>query len=534
MEKRFYSILIMIVLLLGGCAAPEPEDSIIVTLIADGREQVYAYDTPITVGEFLQRINFEYNPAQDRVNPPEFTQITNGMRVTVVRVTETTECEQVEIPYRQTNVPNEGLQPGEQRLARAGQNGVEELCYRLRLEDGEARDRTQISRTVLVEPQDEILYVGPTGELEPVPISGTLAYISRGNVWVIQGSSTTKRALTVTSDLDGHVFSLAPNGRQLIFTRSASNPAEGDALFLNELWYIADITSGTEPIRLAPGDILYADWVPGQENTISYSTAQAREAPPGWLAFNDLYIVRIDPLNGVVLNVEQILGQSGGLYSWWGSEFQWSPDGTQLAIIRADYLGLVNFETGEVVRLLQYEPFRTFQDWSWRATASWSADGQLIATTVHGAPLSTDQPADTSPVFNIAITDSVGSFQAELISGAGMWASPRFSPIFTVPDSEFPRGYVAYLRARVPFESVNGEYDLYVADRDGSNARRLFPPPNAAGLRAQEFAADFNWSPDGRQLAVIYQGNLWVVDVQTGIASQLTLDGGASKPVWMP
>src|SRR5690606_3713947 len=97
----------------------------------------------------------------------------------------------------------------------------------------------------------------------------------------------------------------------------------------------ADITADTPPIRLDTGDVLYADWIPGRENTFSYSTAQARESAPGWQAFNDLWIARIDPQTGVVLNIEQVLDQSGGLYSWWGSEFQWSPDG-QLAVARAD------------------------------------------------------------------------------------------------------------------------------------------------------------------------------------------------------
>jgi hypothetical protein len=40
------------------------------------------------------------------------------------------------------------------------------------------------------------------------------------------------------------------------------------------------------------------------------------------------------------------------------------------------------------------------------------------------------------------------------------------------------------------------------------------------------------WSPDARQIALIYQGNLWVVDAESQVAHQLTLDGGASHPVW--
>lgn len=517
---------------LAGCTPPEPESALVVTLIADGRQRSFALSAPTTVGEFLRDPNIavEFNPATDRVNPPEFTQIIDGMRITVVRVEEQVVCEQEEIPYRTETVLNEGLAPGDERLARGGQNGTQETCFRLRIEDQQEMERTQISQTVIVEPQNEIVYVGPSGELEPVAVNGTIAYISRGNAWIIRGNSTVKRPLTNTGDLDQHVFSIAPNGKQLLFTRR-SNTA-GTA-FLNELWYIPDVTLETpQLIRLDTGDVLYADWIPGQDNSFSYSTAQVRESAPGWQALNDLWIARIDPLSGVVLNVEQVLEQSGGLYSWWGSEYHWSPDGQRLAVTRANFAGVVDLETGEITPLFQYEAFRTFADWSWRATISWSADGQLIASTVHGLPIG-DEPADTSPVFNIAVTDVNGGFQTEIVEAAGMWAAPRFSPVNTAPDSQFPQGYMAYLRARVPYESVNGEYDLIIADRDGSNARRIFPQiESAVGLRAQQFAADFSWSPDGTQLAFIYQGDLWIIDVQTEVANRLTLDGGASKPIW--
>ena len=35
-----------------------------------------------------------------------------------------------------------------------------------------------------------------------------------------------------------------------------------------------------------------------------------------------------------------------------------------------------------------------------------------------------------------------------------------------------------------------------------------------------------------RMIELERQGNLWVVDVRSGIANQLTLDGAASSPIW--
>jgi Tol biopolymer transport system component len=110
---------------------------------------------------------------------------------------------------------------------------------------------------------------------------------------------------------------------------------------------------------------------------------------------------------------------------------------------------------------------------------------------------------------------------------------PQFSPQLP-SDGQFAKGHIAYMVARQPLNSVGSEYDLYVADQDGSNARRLFPDANRAGITSPKNAISpqYVWSPDGTQIVVVYQGNLWLVDVETGAALQLTLDGNASYPVW--
>lgn len=529
---RYVFAVCVLLFALAACStqATEETPSLLVSLVADGRELTFEYAAPVTVDEFLHDAKIELGEL-DRVEPPRFTQIRDGMRVTVVRVQEETECDQQDIPYQTQRVLNEGLAPGDELLGQAGLNGTQEICYRVLVEDGVKRDPVEISRVVVTEPQDEVIYVGPTGQLDPVPINGTLAYINNRNAWVMSGSSTSKRPLTTSSDLDKRVFSLSPNGRQLIFTRDTSDSTRDN--YLNQLWMIADTGSDGEPVQLVPEDVLSASWVPNQQNTISYSTGEARQSAPGWQAFNDLWQMRIDPRTGEALSINEILEpSSGGLYGWWGTVFEWSPDGESLGWVRADSIGLVDLQTGELNPVLQFPLFNTRADWSWRASLSWSPDNQLLLTTVHGPPVS-NEPPEFSPVFNVAVTDTAGDFQADVVENAGIWASPRYSPLFTLPDNEFPSGHMAYLRARDVTNSINSqaEYDLIVADRDGSNAQRVFPPNGQPGLNAPQNLA---WSPDARQIAFIYQGNLWIVDVESQVANQLTLDGGASNPVWTP
>jgi hypothetical protein len=71
-------------------------------------------------------------------------------------------------------------------------------------------------------------------------------------------------------------------------------------------------------------------------------------------------------------------------------------------------------------------------------------------------------------------------------------------------------------------------------DRDGSNRRELFPQADLPGLDPQRPA----WAPgevagqDGRWLALVYRGNLWLVDSENGQGLQITTDGLVSAVDW--
>jgi hypothetical protein len=531
-------LILVCLLLLNACRQAQEMPSIMVSLVADGRVRIFAYTTPVTVDDFLRdpKVGVEMGDL-DRVTPPKYTQISDGLRITVVRVTEKKECQEQEVPFHQSTVPNEGLKPGEQRISQAGRNGKLQICYRTTLNDGVPGDRIETSRVQIIAPQDEIIFVGMESNVEPVPITGTLAYINGGNAWMMRGSSLNKIVLTTSGDLDtqSNTFKLSGDGRQLLFARKTSK-ADSDNAF-NQLWLLPDLSAqDPKPVALVPGDVLYADWIPGQDATISYSTGEASAASPGWKARNDLLRMRIDPATGASLNLTKIIDSSGsGYYAWWGTRFDWSPDGQKLAWVQADRVGLVDLAKSKLGDpILQYPVLRPVGDWSWRATISWSPDSSLFVTTTHGAPVGSEAP-ETSPAFDIRAADTGGTFNTQVVKNAGIWASPVFSPMVPNASSKFEKGYLAYLQARDPFNSINGEYDLIVADRDGSNARRIFPKEGQPGLNAQQSLfqnQEFTWSPDGRQIAFIYQKNLWIIDVESEVAHQLTVDRGASNPVW--
>ncbi|NOG49809.1 MAG: hypothetical protein HND48_10510 [Chloroflexi bacterium] len=190
----------------------------------------------------------------------------------------------------------------------------------------------------------------------------------------------------------------------------------------------------------------------------------------------------------------------GGPFSWWGRGYACSPDGSALAWIHADSIGLVDLESGSLdVPLVSFVPFTPRSDWSWRTSVSWSPNADLLLTVVHGEPVGSEA-AERSPIFDVAVLARDGSFSASVYKQSGIWAFPKFAPPPTgISTSSGTRPGMSYLLARQPLVSVgdSAEYDLYVADVDGSNARRIFPPEDQRGITQR----DYSWSPDGSYIA---------------------------------
>ncbi|MCY3866523.1 MAG: G5 domain-containing protein [Chloroflexi bacterium] len=512
------------------CRSAQEEKSIEVTVIADGRETTYSFARDLTVDQVLTGAQIELGP-RDRISHPLVSPVLNGMRITIRRVSERESCEQEEIAHQRRLRPKEGLLPGEREKGEAGVNGRREICYRILLEDETEVDRVQLgSPTVIREPVDEVIYVGTSNTVQPLEIPGRLSYINHENAWTIIGNAASKRRLTWDHKLDAHVFHQKHDGARLIFTGETDETDE----FFNELWMI-NLEDESEPARMTPTDVLFAQWRPRAPNEIAYSTGESNRGATDWKALNNLWLMSVDLHSGRTLGIEELLPESGGgLYGWWGKNFSWSPVGDKLAWARADGFGLVDLAGKRLTPLAQYAVFHSAATWVWLSPLSWSFDGQLLAGIVHGPPLA-DEPAETSPIFNLVVASADGRFVAPIRQSAGMWSAPAFSPDVAPRSAENKSGYLAWLQAREPHTSMSSEYDLMLADRDGSNQRRLFPAPGEPGIHRNNFgsrAGDYVWSPDGRFIALIYAGDLWLIEVETGAARQLTFDGESSNPIW--
>jgi resuscitation-promoting factor RpfB len=513
--------LVLISFLLATCASPQVRaPDVTVSLIADSERRDLRIAPGTTVANVLAQAGITLG-ALDRVTPPLYSLLADGTTIRVIRVKESFEVQQVTIPFERRIVRNEALPPDETRLVQAGQNGTQEITYRILSEDGVETSRTPLRTTILKDSIPEILMIGATASFHAVALRGSLVYVDSGNAWILSRDSSNRYPLAASGDLDSRIFSLSPDGQWLLFSRNQ----EGQ---INALYVVA-VLGGDPPFPLAVSNVVhFAGWSPTDKRTIAYSTVQPISAAPGWQALNDLRMISFDEKKNPSAEQTLLAPHSEGSYSWWGMEFAWAPDGSRLAYSRPDEIGWISKTGGLLHPLLAITPFRTLADWVWLPPIYWSSDGAFLFTVRHGEMAAAESPEE-SPVFDLIAVPADGSTPILLSERAGMFAFPVPGPL---QNLSYEQGYnVAFLQAVRPLESDRSKYRLMMADRDGSNLRALFPPEGGTGLSPQD-TGEVKWSPDGSQIALIYEGNLWIVDVATGQGSQLTGDGQVTAVDW--
>jgi hypothetical protein len=491
-----------------------------VSITVDGETRATTIPAGSTVTQALQASGITIGNL-DKTEPPLYAVLNNGDEITLTRMEEKFETEEQIVPFERQVVRNESLPEGETRLVQAGANGRDELTYRIVLEDGEEISRSIVKSVTLQEAAPEIVMVGAQSSFAPLPIPGKLAYLAGGNAWVIDTSTANRTPLVTTGDLDGRIFFLSPNGSYLVFTRKSTKPADKE---INTLWSVR--TNGGNSSNTGVVNVVhFAEWIPGT-NSIAYSTVEPRSTSPGWQANNDLH--RYSITTGAKARI--LDASSGGVYGWWGMTFTFSPDG-RLAYARPDGIGLVDIDGKYLKPLLDITPFNTHSDWAWLPSITWGADGKTLYYTSHAPPPSLVDEED-SPFFDISATSFETSATVNIVQQTGMFAYPSSSPL---QSSSSERQYqVAYLQATFPEQSETSRYRVVVMDRDGSNRRTIFPANDAPGIQPQTPV----WAPGsiegqtGDFIAVVYQGNLWLVDSGNGQAYQVTGDGLVTRIDW--
>ncbi|MCJ7624334.1 MAG: G5 domain-containing protein [Anaerolineaceae bacterium] len=532
-KKRLWSAMFCLaffvaaIVSISGCASStSSSEPFVITILVDGDEVIIESLTEVTIQTVLETAGITLNHL-DRIEPSIQTLVDKTCTITITRIHEEFEIVETVIPFETQTVRNESLPEGQTLLVQSGINGIMQTTHRILYENGIETSRTTFDNETIMEAKPEIVMVGIQTPYTEIPIAGKFAYITSGNAWVMEGTTGKRYPIVTTGDLDGRIFSLSPDGNWLLYTRQGNTDEEPD--IINTLWVINFSKEDSKPIYLRVDNIVhFAEWNPIKQMTITYSTVESRSTAPGWQANNDLIYLSFNS-SGVILEKTEILApNSGGIYGWWGIDFEWSPDGIYLAYSRPDSVGLVDMDAGELIILLDIVPLQTRADWAWVPALGWSSDGKILFTVNHfsRSGFSNDEE---SPFFDLtAIVIKENGPVIRLFPQSGMFTFPSPSPT-RIDD----HNTIAFLKAIFPEQSDTSRYRMMLMDQDGSNIQELFPEEGSQGLEPQNIV----WGPRTDSsptlwIAIIFEGNLWLVNGSTNEAKQITGDGSISKISW--
>lgn len=522
MKKNWVYLLLLIFLTACQGLSATSVPGITVSITVDGKVLEVNLPANSTVQNALTNAGVVLGPL-DQVTPPPTTIVALNDKIKVVRVREEFIEKTEVVPFEQRIIKNESLPEGETRLLQPGNNGERSVTYRIVYEDELEVSNLEFKSTMIKEAIPEISMVGVQAPFTPVNLSGVVAYLDSGNAWLIDGSTANRKPLITTGDLDGRIFTLSQDREWLLFTRKG----DGTQGVINTLWVLRVNRENAAPIDLGVKNIIhFADFVPNSPQTVAYSTVEPRDSAPGWQANNDLFYRKFSASGSTGSQIKVMDANSGGIYGWWGVMFFWSPDGNRLAYARPDEIGTVNLKTGDYNPQISITPYETRSDWAWVPGIAWSPDGKYFYTTSHNDDGNPSKP-ESSTVFDLIgkpLDDE--TYTVTIRNNNGMFANP-------VTSAKLDNGsfYVAALQAIFPDQSDNSRYRLLVMDQDGSNQKILMPEEGTPGLAPQTV----QWSPDFQQgvmISAIYEGNLWVLDVESGTRYQVTGSGLVNRISW--
>jgi len=205
-----------------------------------------------------------------------------------------------------------------------------------------------------------------------------------------------------------------------------------------------------------------------------------------------------------------------------GSFFSWSPDGKKMLFYRSSYdyscilkvvstSGGPSFELGRELKL-------------WPYVHHWSPDSKMIITT-GGYPI------------EIKYKNDLAFWMVPLAGGE---ARPIELDVSGVSKAQ-PRSLSHDCKRLLLFESQSeGKEDLYVVSVSLKDARTTGPAVMVFKGRDKKPVGygrrdEWAWSPDGKKLAVVHGGDIWVTSAKEGKPVRITKSPEyETYPVWSP
>jgi hypothetical protein len=201
-----------------------------------------------------------------------------------------------------------------------------------------------------------------------------IAYIDGGDVWLIEDGNLPAQ---LTSSGDAEQVFISPDGMKIIFLRRADqfSPLEIRAINHDGIGDIILVTAeqinGLYPLgSFTHNDVSSMAFIPGTHevlfNTVGVPTG------PGLIKYDDL--LRLDVDTGVLSTL--LPAGSGG-------DFLASPDGSQIAILRPDSIGLVDGDGSNLrPNLVAFPTVITYSEFQYYPQPVWASDSSALLVAI--------------------------------------------------------------------------------------------------------------------------------------------------------
>ena len=141
-----------------GTVTADPSVSTTVVVIHDGKSATLS-STASTVGDLLQRMGLRVGTL-DKVVPPLTASLAGIAVVKIVRVTQTTERQNIEVPFKQTVKRSDKIELGVVASSQSGLNGLTQKIFRKTYHDGQLVSTVLSATQVVRAPRDEVKLIG--------------------------------------------------------------------------------------------------------------------------------------------------------------------------------------------------------------------------------------------------------------------------------------------------------------------------------------------------------------------------------------
>jgi len=141
-----------------GTVTTGPSVSVTVMVLHDGTSTTTSSTVP-TVGALLQQMGLRVS-ALDKVTPPLIAGLPGVAVVRIVRVTQTTERQNIDVPFRATTKHSDKVELGVESTAQTGANGLTQKVFRKTFQDGKLVGTVLASTQVVRAARDEVKLIG--------------------------------------------------------------------------------------------------------------------------------------------------------------------------------------------------------------------------------------------------------------------------------------------------------------------------------------------------------------------------------------